>query len=203
MQSKNIIAANPQGKASLSLLDDIHKFKTVNAKAKDIPEWLADYFTSLLVLSASFNFKPVINNIYYLYIDNKNWKLSLISPLEWNNCPYIYFAECKLHEDRSWSIKPCNDWNDNQKLVAQIQSMKEDFVNSLNTDQPILESLPFFVEQLPYYQRLSAFALAHSLKQSLQLKLGLDESEQVKCIQVLNYADEINVLRLSSDNSAN
>ena len=78
MTAKDISLANPQGKASLALLDDLTQFKRYKIQQKNAPEWLADYFTSLLVVGASFNFKPILNKTYYLYLDNQQWKLSLI-----------------------------------------------------------------------------------------------------------------------------
>lgn len=196
MLSKDITAANPQGKGSISLLDDLNSFTSYKARSKDIPEWLADYFTSLLVLSASFNFKPVTNKSYYLYLDNMHWKLSLIAPNEWNNCPYVYFAKCTLHEDRSWRLTPKDNWGKNSQIVSYIHSIKKDFLLSLNTDQPLLDSLPYFVQHLPYYQRLAAFGLANSLKDSLQLKLGSDTSKNVSGKNLLKQTSESEILKL-------
>ncbi len=196
MISKDINAANPQGKGSLSLLDDLNSFKQYRAAAKDIPEWLADYFTSLFVLNASFGFKPVMNKPYYLYYDDNQWKLSLIEPDKWNNCPYVYFAKCILHEDRSWSLTPVDNWNDNQDLVTQVNLMKRDFFESLNSNKPIVESLPYFAEHLPYYRRLAAFGLANSLKQSLQLTLGHDESQEISARNILQQTKNSGSLKI-------
>lgn len=198
MVSKDIIAANPQGKATIALLDDLTSFKAHNVKSKDVPEWLADYFTSLLVLSASFNFKPVISTPYYLYLDNHQWKLSLIEPQAWDNCPYLYFAQCTMHIDKSWSLQPVEKWEDNEKLVNTIAAMKKEFFDSLNSETPIIESLPYFAEHLPYYQRLAAFGLAHSLKDSLQLKLGTQASQILDGKSILRQAKGSKFLNLNT-----
>jgi len=198
MASKDIIAANPQGKAAIALLDDLTAFKACNVKSKDVPEWLADYFTSLLVLSASFNFKPVLNKPYYLYLDNQQWKLSLIEPQAWNNCPYLYFAQCSMHEDKSWSLQPVDNWENNESLVDLIRAMKKEFFDSLNSETPIVESLPYCAQQLPYYQRLAAFGLADSLKNSLQLKLGTKASQTLNGKSLLQQAKGSAFLKLST-----
>jgi hypothetical protein len=194
MNSKDIIAANPQGKASLALLNDLQCFKSYKAKAKDVPEWLADYFTSLFVLSASFNFKPVVNKPYYLYLDNHQWKLSLIEPSAWSSHTHIYFAECYMHEDNSWSIRPDGNWQENIALTNKIDAIKKEFFDHLNNEIPILQSLPYFVEQLPYYRRLAAFGLAHSLKDSLQLKLGTLKTQNLSGKQLLEKCQHNNLL---------
>ena len=177
MTSKDITAANPQGKASISILNDIDASKPFQVKEKNTPQWLADYFTSLLVLSSKFSFKPVINKDYYLYIDSSECKLSLIEPRAWHNCPYTYFGKCRLHEDRTWSLEAKDNWQNNTQLKESINNMRKDFLYSLNTDTPIISTLPYYSSQLPYYQRIAANGLAKSLQQSLQLKLGLEASK--------------------------
>ena len=198
MTAKDISLANPQGKASLALLDDLTQFKRYKIQQKNAPEWLADYFTSLLVVGASFNFKPILNKTYYLYLDNQQWKLSLIEPQIWQNCPYIYFAECCMYEDRTWSLQPINNWQDNPTLVKSITAIKTEFVNSLNNEAPILSTLPYFAMHLPYYQRLCAFALANSLKASLQLQLGHENSRRINGINLFKQANQENLLKISN-----
>jgi hypothetical protein len=179
MASKDILAANPQGKASIAILDDLHTIKPANIKSKKVTQWFTDYFTSILVLSAKFSFKPVINNRYYLYLDHKEWRLSLIEPHAWDKCPYIFFAECSMCEDKSWSLQPFENWQENIQLNNKVSEMQKNFFNSLNTPIPIIETLPYFVGNLPYYQRVAANGLANSLKQSLLLQLGLEQSNRV------------------------
>ena len=196
MAEKDIIAANPQGKASIALLGDLHAFKQHRSKAKDIPEWLADYFTSLLVLSASFNFKPVMNKTYYLYLDNDQWKLSLIEPQAWQEHTHTYFAECRMHDDMSWSIQPINDWHVHPELANKVQDAKVAFCNSLNSEAPVFETLPYYAAQLPYYQRLAAFGLSHSLKNSMQLKLGVENSKNLASKALLDHSRHAEILGL-------
>jgi hypothetical protein len=177
MTTKDISIANPQGKASIAVLNDLHLFKPFNIKKKNAPQWLTDYFTSLLVLSSKFSFKPIMKKNYYLYFDDNDWYLSLIEPHSWKNCPYLFFATCCMHEDKSWSISPTDNWEKNIHLNDRINDMKKEFFNSINTNSPVIDTLPYFAGHLPYYQRLAANALANSLKRSLQLSLGLNESQ--------------------------
>ena len=177
MSTKDVSIANPQGKASIAVLNDLHIFKPINIKKKEAPQWLTDYFTSLLVLSSKFSFKPIINKEYYLYFDSSDWRLSLIEPQSWKDCPYLFFAACYMHEDKSWSIAPIDNWEKNIYLSERINEMKHEFFKSINNNIPIIDTLPYHAGHLPYYQRLAANALAKSLKQSLALSLGIEQSK--------------------------
>ncbi len=192
MTTKDISIANPQGKASIAVLNDLHLFKPFNIKKKNAPQWLTDYFTSLLVLSSKFSFKPIMNKNYYLYFDDNDWYLSLIEPQSWKNCPYLFFATCCMHEDKSWSISPTDNWEKNTHLNDRINDMKKEFFNSINTNSPVIDALPYFAGHLPYYQRLAANALANSLKQSLQLTLGHKESQRTCGKQLIEKIKNVN-----------
>jgi len=187
MATKNINIANPQGKASLTLLNDLNNFSAVEVKRKDVPRWLTDFFTSILVLSAKFSFKPVINKNYYMYFDNGQWKLSLIEPHAWTKCPYEFFAACQLHKDKSWSIAPADDWEKNNNLRDSINKMREEFFDVLNTDNPIVDTLPYYAGHLPYYQRVAANGLAKSLALSLKLNIGAENSKLVCGKELINH----------------
>ncbi|MFK7793790.1 MAG: hypothetical protein AB8B89_00435 [Gammaproteobacteria bacterium] len=191
MATKNISLANPQGKASIAILNDLQSFNPVNVKTKNIPRWLTDLFTSLLVLSAKFSFKPVINKEYYLYFDHDQLKLSLIEPHAWRDCPYIFFAACRLHEDKSWSIEPTNDWENNHYFLERINEMRQAFFDALNTNEPMINSLPYYAGHLPYHQRVAANGLAKSLRQSLKLELGTKYSKIICGKELINIMKNI------------
>ena len=139
MSTKDISIVNPQGKASIAVLNDLHIFKPINIKKKEAPQWLTDYFTSLLVLSSKFSFKPIIDKEYYLYFDSSDWRLSLIEPQSWKDCPYLFFAACYMHEDKSWSIAPIDNWEKNIYLSERINEMKHEFFKSINNNIPIID----------------------------------------------------------------
>ena len=75
-------APNPQGKGLVGFLLDWNYSSPREVTAKPQAQVLADYFTSLLVLSAKFKFKPTFGKNYYLYWDETCLSLSLISPKE-------------------------------------------------------------------------------------------------------------------------
>lgn len=171
---------NPQGKGLVGVIDDFHNSTPQKVSAKPLNQWLADYFTSILVLNAECKLKPVIHQSYYLYLKNDSWKLSLIEPTAWSaEVSGIYFAECVLHPDRTWSVTTKKEWQQNEILLATIHKLQSDFLASINNDSPLLEQLPFFAAHLPYYRRISANALARSLRESLSLEKGRDVSQQI------------------------
>ena len=184
--------ANPQGKGIAAVVNDLHAYTPLGVRDKSIAQWLADYFSSSLVLCAEYKFKPVVDNRYYLYLKDKQWKLSLIEPQAWlSHDPGIYFASCKLHADMSWSVDPRNDWQHHPSLFDTVKKLQQEFVHSINGAQSITEHLPFYLAQLPYFQRLGANALARSLKLSLELKLGHDAITQLSGLQLLAELNEV------------
>ncbi len=171
---------NPQGKGIVGVVDDLRAYTPLQVQAKSSYQWLADYFTSTLVLSAKYGFKPITGKDYFLYFKNNEWKLSLIEPHAWTlHKSGIYFAKCILHKDMSWSLETKEDWQKSSLLANAVRKLESAFVETINNQTSLIEQLPFFVKQLSYYQRLGANALARSLKQSLEFKLGKKESLQL------------------------
>jgi hypothetical protein len=171
--SKVITAPNPQGKGVVGVLVDLQAERNIEIKAKDYSQILADYFTSSLIYVANYSFKPVTGVDYYLYLKQGSWQLSLIEPQAWKNQPYgEFFARCVLNDDKTWSLLPCDNWMQNSSLKTAIDNLQQDFVNSLNNDDNFLDQLPFYQDQLNYYQRVGAYALACSLRWSLYEQYG-------------------------------
>ena len=165
--------SNPQGKGVVSVVSDLRAYTPISVQAKNSHQWLADYFTSTLVLGAKYGFKPVVGRDYYLYFKDQEWRLSLIEPQAWNSQDAgIFFAECELNKDMSWSLVLAPDWQEHGSIIKIINELEQKFFESLNDATPIVEKLPFFMQELSYYQRLGANALARSLKQSLRLQYG-------------------------------
>lgn len=193
MATKFQYLSNPQGKGNVCVLDDLHTCRPSNVQSKSIHQWLADYFTSMLILSAKFSFKPVTGKDYYLYFKNNELKLSLIEPNAWKSInPGIYFATCTLHQDMSWSIKPKQGWQKYPTLNNTVQNYQEAFLKDLYDEISLVEKLPFFIGQFLYYQRLGANALARSLKQSLEIKLGKKESLLLSGKSALEELNDLN-----------
>ena len=168
--------SNPQGKGVVGVVEDLRSYAPLNVKSKSSYQWLADYFTSTLVLGAKYGFKPVIGKSYYLYYKNQEWKLSLIGPQEWKtHDPGVYFSECILNIDMSWSLALSSEWESHSDVVKAVNELEQAFIQCVTNETPLVEKLPFFVQQLSYYQRLGANALARSLQLSLEIKMGKAE----------------------------
>jgi len=182
-QSRSALAEarpNPQGKGQIGFLFDWAYSSPRGVVAKRAPQLLADYFTSLLVLSAGFKFKPVFGKDYYLYVDNESWSLSLVSPDEWNNDARRrdFVGKCVLHDDSTWSIEPSENVGRQTSIDDALAGFYEGFVGKLRSSQALEDDFPVYAAGLPYYQRLFAAALSRSLKASLskgdQLGLGAE-----------------------------
>lgn len=161
---------NPQGKGLTPVLDEWRGAQPAQVKAKPPRKVLADYFTTLLVLSADFSFKPAPGVGYYLYLRGDQWLLSLISPQEWRGRgPGPCAGRCELQRDMTWALTPADDLAEQADLVAALAAFQEGFMALLDSEAPLEESLPYYVAQLPYYRRLLAAGMAKSLDLSLAL----------------------------------
>lgn len=169
--------SNPQGKGVVGIIEDLRACTPTQVQAKTSHQWLADYFTSTLVLGAKYGFKPVVGRDYYLYFKDQEWKLSLIEPQAWSSHnPGIFFAASVLNKDMSWSLTLSSDWQKHPTVVKALNDLEHAFIQCISDETPLLEKLPFFIQQLSYYQRLGANALARSLKQSLEMNIGKEKS---------------------------
>ncbi len=165
-------APNPQGKGVVGFLRDWDYSAPRGVVAKPSALVLADYFTSLLVLSAAFKFEPAFGKDYYLYWDESEfWTLSLISPQEWNKTSKHlgFVGTCTLHEDATWSITPSDNLSTGGPVADAVSQFFDGFVERLNSEEPLESGLPIYEKNLPYYQRLFAAALSRSVKGSLTL----------------------------------
>ncbi len=170
--------ANPQGKGHVGFLLDWAYSSPRGVVAKPAPQLLADYFTSLLVLSSRFKFKPVYGKSYYLYIDGDDWSLSLVSPDEWNDDAKrnAFVGTCVLHDDSTWSISPSDNIGREGFVSDRLAEFYEGFVEKLRSKEPLENGLPVYEAGLPYYQRLFAAALSRSMQGSLSVggQLGVN-----------------------------
>ena len=171
---------NPQGKGLTPLLSDWQRFTPRLQTGKSSGQWFADYFTSLLVLSADFRFKPVVGQHYYLYLNDQRWQLSLIEPDRWGDRkPGYCLGRCELHSDMTWSITPLDAIEDgyssrvdcpedSNALAEALHIFIQHLVNHWDSYESLDESLPFYSEQLPYYRRLAANGLARSISSNVK-----------------------------------
>lgn len=159
---------NPQGKGHVGLLLDWDNTRPRGAIAKTAPQLLADYFTSMLVLSANFKFKPVVGQKYYLYWMGEQWSLSLIAPSQWSSeRRNSYVGNCELHADMTWTMNPAENLASRESAMIALGIFHAAFVDKLATEDLLEKGLPVYVAEFPYYQRLFASALTRSLRSSM------------------------------------
>ena len=155
---------NPEGKGLNGFLADWIQTEPRSIVAKPQRQILAEFFTSMLVLSATFKFRPAVGTLNYLYWINGEWSLSLIAPKEWSNERCAGFAgTCLLQRDMTWTISPSDMLADDNPVSDAIGRFYDAFADMLDTDLALEEILPFYVGRIPYYQRIYASALSRSL----------------------------------------
>lgn len=166
---------HPEGKGLNGFLLDWYRSEPRGVAAKPRRQVLAEFFTSMLVLSANFRYRPVIGVPNYLYLVNGEWALSLIAPDEWTEEKRAGFAGmCTLQRDMTWTIAPADRLAEDNAVSAAIGRFYDAFARTLDTDLTLAEILPFYADRLPYYQRLYASALSRSIRASVTL--GSQES---------------------------
>jgi len=157
-------AGNPDGKGASGLLEDWRATEPRGVVAKPQRQVLAELFTSMLVLSASFKYRPVPGCPNYLYWIDGQWSLSLIAPQEWSYKRREGFAgTCILQRDMTWTIIPSERLVDDGPVSGASRRFFAAFGRMLNSDLTLEDILPFYVGKLPYYQRLYANALSRSV----------------------------------------
>lgn len=161
---------NPEGKGLNGFLLDWYQSEPTGVVAKPQRQLLAELFTSMLVLSAKFKYRPTVGAAYYLYWIDGEWSLSLIAPAEWSDERRAGFAgACVLQRDMTWTITPSGLLAESNAVSDAIGRFYDAFAETLNTDLTLEEILPFYVRRLPYYQRLYASALSRSMRTALIL----------------------------------
>ena len=181
---------NPEGKGRNGLLLDWYRSEPMGVVAKPRRQLLAEFFTSMLVLSATFKFRPVVGAANYLYWINDEWSLSLIAPDEWSNERRAGFVGmCVLQRDMTWTIDPSDLPGENNSVLDAIGRFYDAFAEALDTDLTLEEILPFYVGRLPYYQRLYANALSRSMRIAVRLGDQAATSCRQWCMQIPKLND--------------
>lgn len=162
--------ANPEGKGANGFLLDWYQSEPRGVVAKPQNQVLAEFFTSMLVLSAKFKYKPVIGVANYLYRFDGEWSLSLIAPGEWSDQRRSGFAgTCVLQHDMTWTIAPSALLREDNTVSEAIGRFYDAFAETLDSDLTLEEVLPYYVDKMPYYQRLYANALSRSVRGTVTL----------------------------------
>lgn len=161
---------NPEGKGANGFLLDWYRSTPRGVVAKPQPQVLAELFTSMLALNASFKYRPAVGTANYLYWINGEWSLSLIAPEEWSDERRAGFAgKLVLQKDMTWTITPSTDLAAKTSVSGALRSLYDAFADTLDNDRTLAEILPFHVPSMPYYQRLYASALSRSLRATVIL----------------------------------
>jgi hypothetical protein len=171
---------NPDGKGAIGLLADWQRSNPEGVVAKPKRQLLAEFFTSMLVLSASFRYRPVRGRPNYLYWIDGEWSLSLIAPDQWSDARRTGFVGvCVLQRDMTWTIAPSGLLGQQGPLSDALRGSFEAFAEMLDTDLTLEEILPYHVGRLPYYPRIYANALGRSLRSAVRL----DDQAGINCRQ--------------------
>jgi len=158
-------AGNPEGKGAHGFLEDWRATEPRGVVAKPRRQVLAELFTSMLVLSASFRYRPVPGRPNYLYWIDGQWSLSLIAPFEWSERRRAAFAgTCVLQPDMTWTIVPSDRLSEAGGVSAAMRRFFDGFAGMLDTDLTLEHILPYYAARLPYFQRLLASALSRSMR---------------------------------------
>jgi len=161
---------NPQGKGLVPVLDALKALRPFQPEAKSGEQILRDFCLSTLVLSASFDFRAVPGQTYYLYRLTEGWNLSLISPVEWGQrCPGPYVGHCELAIDMTWTLVLAENLGTDGELLDALEAHLAGFIDRVTQAGRLEDALPIYESGLPYQQRMMATALSTSLQTSLLL----------------------------------
>ncbi len=181
---------NPQGKGLIPVLDSLAASRTaISVPPKHLEQISSELFTSLFVLNSEFQFKPVVNKPYWLYRKGGTFRLSLVSPQEWRGGFGRYVGKCTLQRDITWTLELDPQTIQDRELMQLIGAKRAEFEAKLQAAQTLEQVLPVFESSLPFYRRVFASALAHSLGASMQ-KSGIKDLSyhQAKKLIGLNHS---------------
>ncbi len=151
----------------LTALSDARR--SIAVPPKQVQQVSGELFTSLFVLESHFGFKPVVGRSYWLYRRGGVFTLSLLAPEQWSALVYgQYIGVCELHADLTWTLTLGDAALADPLLMHYIAQRRDEFEQELQSAACIDDLLPVFREELPFYQRVFASALASSLGASMQ-----------------------------------
>ena len=163
-------AGNPEGKGLNGVLLDWARTEPRGVIVKPQRQVLAEFFTSMLILSANFKYKPAVDVENYLYFVDGKWSLSLIAPEQWSERHRRGFVgTCVLHRDMTWTIEPSERVGEENTVTDAIARFYDAFAETLDSDLTLEDILPFYVRRMPYWQRLHASAMSRSLRGTVTL----------------------------------
>jgi hypothetical protein len=81
--------------------------------------------------------------------------------------PGEFVANCRLRSDMTWQVEFCQ-LRAESSVLRHLEEFVESFANMLATQESVTDELPFYVSDLPYYQRMLTTGLAVSLQYSIR-----------------------------------
>lgn len=176
---------NPQGKGTchtLGVLAQAGEALQLPATHTDsLKRIVSDYLHSLLVLSCTFKFKPVVGKRYHIYSHNRMLVLSLVAPADGRKMIYDkYIGGACLKSDFSWSLDHVNA--ENIPLIFQLKTVGEPgYSESIQEDSllAVLREISSkqawkFNNDVGYYQNVMNFMLQKVLRLRLKRLIRSD-----------------------------
>ncbi len=166
-----VAPGNPDGKGLTPVLAGIAAYRpSVAVPPKAIDQISRELFTSLFVLEASFQFRPVVGRGYWLYRVGERFRLSLVTPREWGRCdPFGQpIGEAVLQPDMTWTLSLQPAAAVDPVVMRLIGERRATLTASLEKAGTLDEVLPDYAAHLPFQRRVLAAGLAHSLRRSMQ-----------------------------------
>ena len=159
-----------QDKGLVLVLQDLQAASPAQLRSKSSDEAAQDYCWSALVLSAAFGFRVAPGHTYYLYLSERRWQLSLISPQEWGHrLRGAFVAQCQLRHDMTWSLtfdpSVAEGSVVHDALLQYLAGIRSQLEESGSWEALLRQG----ERHLPYQQRVLTTALSSSLRQSLTL----------------------------------
>lgn len=160
---------NPQGKGLVTAFASLEESRArISVPPKHINQVSNELFTSLFVLQSRFHFKPVVGRPYWLYRRDNRFDLSMVSPREWNGSRDAeVVGECELQPDMTWVLQLEPQAAEDDELMACIEDRRRKFEQALAAADTLEFAMPYYVAELPFYQRVFASVLACSLRDSM------------------------------------
>jgi len=160
---------NPQGKGLVTAFASLEESRArVSVPPKHIDQVSNELFTSLFVLQSRFHFKPAVGRPYWLYRRDNQFDLSMISPREWNGSrDGEAIGECELQPDITWVLQLEEQAAEDNELLAYIEDRRRKFEQARAAAGTLDFAMPYYVAELPFYQRVFASVLACSLRDSM------------------------------------
>lgn len=180
---------NPQGKGNLPVLAALTESRRAVATVppKRVEQVSTELFTSLFVLASDFRFRPVPGRPYWMYRKPGRFWLALSPPEQVSEDVYgRYIGRCELQPDMTWTLELSEAAAADPEFLALLEARRAQLDSELEGVGTLDEILPKFRGEMPFYQRVFAYALAHSLGISMD-RSGIRDLTYEQALGALTY----------------